>query len=200
MMQALNWLQRNVCLSGLEGAAFQSRLPHDRMTSQEAACFPDIIGGPQQTQKVFLYIRNRTVSANASGPQREINKNVFHPNDCCIPNWFNLAPTVAGQPENSADLWGYSTTTWRSIQQWDIRSNLIYSLLHFSLFVFLKNVQIIYLIFISRWRRAGPQNTQLLRKAWPHQFWNLQAGQTFTRWARSIHPTDVWPGFAKSCI
>uniref|UniRef100_A0A672J5F5 Lysine-specific histone demethylase n=1 Tax=Salarias fasciatus TaxID=181472 RepID=A0A672J5F5_SALFA len=44
----------------VEGAAFQSRLPHDRMTSQEAACFPDIISGPQQTQKVFLYIRNRT--------------------------------------------------------------------------------------------------------------------------------------------
>lgn len=54
----------SVCLlSGVEGAAFQSRLPHDRMTSQEAACFPDIISGPQQTQKVFLYIRNRTVSA-----------------------------------------------------------------------------------------------------------------------------------------
>lgn len=53
-----------VCLSlGVEGAAFQSRLPHDRMTSQEAACFPDIISGPQQTQKVFLYIRNRTVSS-----------------------------------------------------------------------------------------------------------------------------------------
>lgn len=49
---------------GVEGAAFQSRLPHDRMTSQEAACFPDIISGPQQTQKVFLYIRNRTVSDN----------------------------------------------------------------------------------------------------------------------------------------
>jgi len=49
--------------SGVEGAAFQSRLPHDRMTSQEAACFPDIISGPQHTQKVFLYIRNRTVSS-----------------------------------------------------------------------------------------------------------------------------------------
>ncbi|KAH0503175.1 Lysine-specific histone demethylase 1A, partial [Microtus ochrogaster] len=47
--------------SGVEGAAFQSRLPHDRMTSQEAACFPDIISGPQQTQKVFLFIRNRTL-------------------------------------------------------------------------------------------------------------------------------------------
>ena len=53
-------------LLGVEGAAFQSRLPHDRMTSQEAACFPDIISGPQQTQKVFLFIRNRTVSVYAS--------------------------------------------------------------------------------------------------------------------------------------
>jgi hypothetical protein len=35
------------------------------MTSQEAACFPDIISGPQQTQKVFLFIRNRTVSGLA---------------------------------------------------------------------------------------------------------------------------------------
>lgn len=53
-------------LLGVEGAAFQSRLPHDRMTSQEAACFPDIISGPQQTQKVFLFIRNRTVSFHVS--------------------------------------------------------------------------------------------------------------------------------------
>lgn len=53
-------------IAGVEGAAFQSRLPHDRMTSQEAACFPDIISGPQQTQKVFLYIRNRTVSSALS--------------------------------------------------------------------------------------------------------------------------------------
>lgn len=54
---------------GVEGAAFQSRLPHDRMTSQEAACFPDIISGPQQTQKVFLYIRNRTVCLSSSTNQ-----------------------------------------------------------------------------------------------------------------------------------
>lgn len=46
-------------LNGLEGAAFQSRLPFDKLTSTEAACFPDISGGPPQTQKVFLHIRNR---------------------------------------------------------------------------------------------------------------------------------------------
>lgn len=49
-------------LNGLEGAAFQSRLPFDKLTSTEAACFPDISGGPPQTQKVFLHIRNRFVS------------------------------------------------------------------------------------------------------------------------------------------
>ncbi|ELT99209.1 hypothetical protein CAPTEDRAFT_225427 [Capitella teleta] len=44
---------------GLEGAAFQSRLPYDKMTAQEAACFPDIAQSSPQSQKLFLYIRNR---------------------------------------------------------------------------------------------------------------------------------------------
>ena len=52
-----------VCIVGLEGAAFQSRLPYDKLTAQEAACFPDIASSPPQTQKVFLYIRNRVVSS-----------------------------------------------------------------------------------------------------------------------------------------
>lgn len=46
---------------GLEGAAFRSRLPSDKMTSQEASCFPDISQGPPHIQKQFLYIRNRLV-------------------------------------------------------------------------------------------------------------------------------------------
>uniref|UniRef100_A0A7N4PP85 Lysine-specific histone demethylase n=1 Tax=Sarcophilus harrisii TaxID=9305 RepID=A0A7N4PP85_SARHA len=58
--------------SGVEGAAFQSRLPHDRMTSQEAACFPDIISGPQQTQKVFLFIRNRTLQLWLDNPKVQL--------------------------------------------------------------------------------------------------------------------------------
>ena len=49
-------------LNGLEGAAFQSRLPFDKLTSTESACFPDVASGPAQTQKVFLHIRNRIVS------------------------------------------------------------------------------------------------------------------------------------------
>lgn len=46
---------------GLEGSAFQSRLPFDKMTATEAASFPDVAQGPPQTSKVFLHIRNRLV-------------------------------------------------------------------------------------------------------------------------------------------
>ena len=49
-------------LSGLEGAAFQSRLPVDKLTSLEAQCFPDIADAGSASHKVFLYIRNRLVS------------------------------------------------------------------------------------------------------------------------------------------
>lgn len=45
----------------MEGAAFHSRLPFDKMTSDEAYCFSDVAHGPTQTQKVFLHIRNRLV-------------------------------------------------------------------------------------------------------------------------------------------
>ncbi len=45
----------------MEGAAFQSRLPVDKMHADEAARFPDIEQGVPATQKLFLYIRNRLV-------------------------------------------------------------------------------------------------------------------------------------------
>ena len=51
--------------TGLEGAAFQSRVPFDKMTQVEAACFPD---HPMQTQKVFLNIRNRLLQVNPLVP------------------------------------------------------------------------------------------------------------------------------------
>ena len=59
------WRELNVLvlLSGLEGAAFQSRLPEDKMTSLEAQCFPDIADAGSASHKVFLYVRNRLVSA-----------------------------------------------------------------------------------------------------------------------------------------
>ncbi|XP_035685902.1 lysine-specific histone demethylase 1A-like isoform X6 [Branchiostoma floridae] len=63
---------RSDAVTGLEGAAFQSRLPHDKMTSQEAACFPDIIQSPQQTQKLFLYIRNKILQLWLENPKLQL--------------------------------------------------------------------------------------------------------------------------------
>ncbi|XP_020284295.1 lysine-specific histone demethylase 1A [Pseudomyrmex gracilis] len=59
-------------LNGLEGAAFQSRLPFDKMTSTEAACFPDVSEGPPQTQKVFLHIRNRLLQIWLENPKQQL--------------------------------------------------------------------------------------------------------------------------------
>ncbi|ELT96770.1 hypothetical protein CAPTEDRAFT_124163 [Capitella teleta] len=58
--------------SGLEGAAFQSRLPYDKMTAQEAACFPDIAQSSPQSQKLFLYIRNRILQLWLDKPLQQL--------------------------------------------------------------------------------------------------------------------------------
>lgn len=57
---------------GLEGAAFQSRMPYDKMTSNEAACFPDIAQGPLQTMKVYLHIRNRVLQMWLENPKQQL--------------------------------------------------------------------------------------------------------------------------------
>lgn len=58
--------------TGLEGAAFASRLPYDKMTATEAACFPDVAQGPPQTQKVFLHIRNRLLQLWFDNPKQQL--------------------------------------------------------------------------------------------------------------------------------
>ncbi|RWS12458.1 Lysine-specific histone demethylase 1A-like protein [Dinothrombium tinctorium] len=58
--------------SGLEGAAFQSRLPYDKMTPQEAQAFPDISSGSSSSVKVFLYIRNRLLQLWLEKPKQEL--------------------------------------------------------------------------------------------------------------------------------
>lgn len=57
---------------GLEGAAFSARLPIDKMTPNEAACFPDIEQGPPQSQKVFLHIRNRLLQIWFDNPKEQL--------------------------------------------------------------------------------------------------------------------------------
>jgi len=58
--------------SGLEGAAFQSRLPVDKLHADEATCFPDIAQGSVSTQKLFLYIRNRLLQLWLENPKTEL--------------------------------------------------------------------------------------------------------------------------------
>lgn len=57
---------------GLEGAAFQSRMPYEKMISNEAACFPDIAQGPLQTMKVYLHIRNRILQMWLENPKQQL--------------------------------------------------------------------------------------------------------------------------------
>ena len=47
-----------VCV-GLDGAAFQSRLPANKMTQLESDFFPDIASGSQSAIMEFLFIRNK---------------------------------------------------------------------------------------------------------------------------------------------
>lgn len=61
-------------ISGLEGAAFQSRLPFDKMTSNEAASFPETTKCGLPAQLVFLNIRNRILQMWI-----EVSKDIF----CC---------------------------------------------------------------------------------------------------------------------
>ncbi|XP_050424955.1 lysine-specific histone demethylase 1A [Adelges cooleyi] len=58
--------------TGLEGAAFHSRLPFDKMTSNEAYCFSDVAHGPTQTQKLFLHIRNRLLQQWLDNPKQQL--------------------------------------------------------------------------------------------------------------------------------
>lgn len=59
-------------LTGLEGAAFQSRLPCDKMTPSEAACFPKVAQNGLVSQRVFLNIRNRILQMWIEDPKTQL--------------------------------------------------------------------------------------------------------------------------------
>uniref|UniRef100_A0A914UIM0 SWIRM domain-containing protein n=2 Tax=Plectus sambesii TaxID=2011161 RepID=A0A914UIM0_9BILA len=56
----------------LEGATTHCRLPHDKLTSQELACFPDIARLSRATHAVFLYLRNKTLQIWLLNPRDEL--------------------------------------------------------------------------------------------------------------------------------
>ncbi|XP_059613412.1 possible lysine-specific histone demethylase 1-like [Phlebotomus argentipes] len=62
----------NDILTGLDGAAFQSRLPFEKMTSAEAVCFPDIANNGLIAQRVFLNIRNRLLQMWIENPKIQL--------------------------------------------------------------------------------------------------------------------------------
>lgn len=53
----------------LEGAAFQSRLPFDKMSSLEAECFSDLAGPSSHT---FIQIRNRILKLWFEDPKKQL--------------------------------------------------------------------------------------------------------------------------------
>ncbi|XP_050674799.1 lysine-specific histone demethylase 1A isoform X2 [Leptidea sinapis] len=56
-------------LNSLEGAAFQSRLPFDKMSSLEAECFSDLQGSSAQA---FIQIRNRVLKLWFEDPKKQL--------------------------------------------------------------------------------------------------------------------------------
>ena len=59
-------------LTGLEGAAFQSRLTFDKMTSAEAAYFIEVTKNGLVAQRVFLNIRNRILQMWIENPKLQL--------------------------------------------------------------------------------------------------------------------------------
>lgn len=55
-----------------EDAAFQSRVPPDKMTAREAECFPEIVSAGTETQQVFLHIRNKLLYLWLNDPKKEL--------------------------------------------------------------------------------------------------------------------------------
>ncbi|XP_063240632.1 lysine-specific histone demethylase 1A [Bacillus rossius redtenbacheri] len=59
-------------LTGLEGAAFQSRLPYDKMTDLEAGCFDDLDKTSLKVLRTYLYIRNRLLQLWLENPKQQL--------------------------------------------------------------------------------------------------------------------------------
>lgn len=64
---------------GLEGAAFASRMPNDKLTTLEGSLFHDIANGAQATRQLFLHIRNRFLQMWLASPLQELTyENALH--------------------------------------------------------------------------------------------------------------------------
>lgn len=57
---------------GLDGSAFQSRMPADKLTTLEGSLFSDIVKSPPHTHRLFLHIRNRILQLWLESPLQEL--------------------------------------------------------------------------------------------------------------------------------
>eukprot|EP00096_Caligus_rogercresseyi_P005536 TRINITY_DN2125_c0_g1_i2.p1 TRINITY_DN2125_c0_g1~~TRINITY_DN2125_c0_g1_i2.p1 ORF type:complete len:658 (-),score=230.58 TRINITY_DN2125_c0_g1_i2:58-2031(-) len=87
--------------SGLEGAAFQSRVPYDKMTQVEAACFPELLHN-LAAQKVFLRIRNRYLQLWIENPKEYLGMNLDK-----IPAPWNSDPQLVRRVHAFLERHGY---------------------------------------------------------------------------------------------
>lgn len=62
-----------ILLYSLEGAAFQSRLPFDKMSSLEAECFSDLQG---PSSHAFVQIRNRILKLWFEDPKKQLTQEI----------------------------------------------------------------------------------------------------------------------------
>ena len=58
--------------TGLDGAAFASRMPANKLTQQESEFFPDIAHGSQSAIMEFLFIRNKLLHTWLGDPTSEL--------------------------------------------------------------------------------------------------------------------------------
>jgi len=58
--------------SGLDGAAFASRMPANKLTQMEAEIFTDVAHGSQSAIMEFLFIRNKLLHAWLADPSNEL--------------------------------------------------------------------------------------------------------------------------------
>ena len=61
-----------MCPIGLDGAAFASRMPANKLTQQESEFFYDIARGSQSAVMEFLFIRNKLLQTWLADPSVEL--------------------------------------------------------------------------------------------------------------------------------
>ncbi|EDX11196.1 GD14861 [Drosophila simulans] len=91
-------------LSGQEGAVFQSRLPFNKMTPNEEACFPDISRSGILGHRVFLNIRNSLLHMWVDNPKVQLSFEIALKN---LPPPFDSEPSLVRRVHSFLERHGF---------------------------------------------------------------------------------------------